>query len=85
MVPREKFDKLEGVIRKIYSQIGLIKEEGLWMPIDPDNQKTMGFCFIEYNTPQVPSFLTLCTYLQEYKEFEINFFCLIFLMFWFLI
>ncbi|KAJ4836996.1 Eukaryotic translation initiation factor 3 subunit B [Turnera subulata] len=52
VVPREKFEKLEGVIRKIYSQIGVIKEDGLWMPIDPDTQKTLGYCFIEYNTPQ---------------------------------
>ncbi|VFQ75834.1 unnamed protein product [Cuscuta campestris] len=52
VVPREKFEKLEGVIRKIYSQIGVIKEDGLWMPVDPDTQKTLGYCFIEYNTPQ---------------------------------
>ncbi|KAI4319101.1 hypothetical protein MLD38_032743 [Melastoma candidum] len=52
VVPREKFDKLEGVIRKIYGQIGLIKEDGFWMPVDPDTQKTLGYCFIEYNTPQ---------------------------------
>ncbi|KAI3764506.1 hypothetical protein L2E82_14515 [Cichorium intybus] len=44
IVPREKFEKLEGVVRKIYSQIGVINENGLW--------KTRGYCFIEYNTPQ---------------------------------
>lgn len=53
VVPKEKFEKLEGVVRKIYSQIGVIKEDGLWMPIDPSTQKTLGYCFIEYNTPQV--------------------------------
>jgi translation initiation factor 3 subunit B len=53
VVPKEKFDKLEGVINKIYSQIGVIKEDGLWMPVDPGTQKTLGYCFIEYNTPQV--------------------------------
>ncbi|KAJ6694528.1 hypothetical protein OIU85_005232 [Salix viminalis] len=52
VVPKEKFDKLEGVINKIYSQIGVIKEDGLWMPVDPGTQKTLGYCFIEYNTPQ---------------------------------
>lgn len=52
VVPREKFEKLEGVIRKIYSQIGVIKDDGFWMPLDPENQKTLGYCFIEYNTPQ---------------------------------
>ncbi|KAK4274506.1 hypothetical protein QN277_017714 [Acacia crassicarpa] len=52
VVPREKFEKLEGVIRKIYGQIGVIKEDGLWMPVDPDTEKTLGYCFIEYNMPQ---------------------------------
>ncbi|XAR54069.1 hypothetical protein NMG60_11029069 [Bertholletia excelsa] len=52
LVPKEKFEKLEGVIRKIYCQIGVIKEDGLWMPVDSDTQKTLGYCFIEYNTPQ---------------------------------
>lgn len=52
VVPREKFEKLEGVVRKIYSQIGVIKDDGLWMPVDPATQRTLGYCFIEYNTPQ---------------------------------
>ncbi|KAM5561847.1 eukaryotic translation initiation factor 3 subunit B [Rosa sericea] len=52
VVPIEKFDKLENVIRKIYSQLGVIKEDGFWMPLDPETQKTMGYCFIEFNTPQ---------------------------------
>ncbi|KAF9612679.1 hypothetical protein IFM89_003154 [Coptis chinensis] len=51
-VPPEKFEKLEGVIRKIFSQIGVIKEDGLWMPVDEVTQKTLGYCFIEFNTPQ---------------------------------
>jgi translation initiation factor 3 subunit B len=53
VVPPEKFDKLENVIRKICSQIGEIKENGLWMPLNPESKKTYGYCFIEYNTPQV--------------------------------
>ncbi|KVI00575.1 hypothetical protein Ccrd_021176 [Cynara cardunculus var. scolymus] len=52
VVPQEKFEKLEGVVRKIYSQIGVIKENGLWMPVEEDTGKTRGYCFIEYNTPQ---------------------------------
>ncbi|PSS11950.1 Eukaryotic translation initiation factor 3 subunit B like [Actinidia chinensis var. chinensis] len=52
VVLKEKFEKLEGVVRKIYGQIGVIKEDGLWMPLDPVTQKTLGYCFIEYNTPQ---------------------------------
>jgi translation initiation factor 3 subunit B len=53
VVPPEKYEKLENVVRKIYSQIGVIKEGGLWMPTHPETQKTYGYCFIEYNTPQV--------------------------------
>lgn len=53
IVPMAKFEKLEGVVRKIFSQIGVIKEDGLWMPIDENTQTTKGYCFIEYNTPQV--------------------------------
>ncbi|KAJ0973140.1 hypothetical protein J5N97_021099 [Dioscorea zingiberensis] len=52
VVPPEKFEKLENVVRKIYSQIGVIKDGGLWMPVNPETQKTLGYCFIEYNTPQ---------------------------------
>ncbi|MED6203662.1 Eukaryotic translation initiation factor 3 subunit B [Stylosanthes scabra] len=52
IVPMEKFEKLETVIRKIYSQVGDIKENGLWMPLSSDSTKTLGYCFIEFNTPQ---------------------------------
>ncbi|XP_044985379.1 eukaryotic translation initiation factor 3 subunit B-like [Hordeum vulgare subsp. vulgare] len=52
VVPPEKYEKLENVVRKIYSQIGVIKEGGLWMPTHPETKKTYGYCFIEYNTPQ---------------------------------
>ncbi|KAJ3692030.1 hypothetical protein LUZ60_012380 [Juncus effusus] len=52
VVPPEKYEKLEGVVRKIYGQIGAIREGGLWMPLDPATQKTLGYCFIEYSTPQ---------------------------------
>ena len=75
VVPREKFEKLEGVVRKIYSQIGVIKEDGLWMPVDSDTQKTLGYCFIEYNTPQVSSpFYPFSTYIKKSKEFKSSFF-----------
>lgn len=53
LVPKEKFEKLVGVVHKIYSKMGVIKEDGMWMPVDPDTQKTLGYCFIEFNTPQV--------------------------------
>lgn len=53
VVPPEKFDKLESVVRKIYNQIGVIKEEGFWMPVNPETKKTLGYCFIEFSTSQV--------------------------------
>ena len=43
VVPREKFEKLEGVVRKIFSQIGVIKEDGLFMPVDPVSEKSLGY------------------------------------------
>ncbi|KAH0451085.1 hypothetical protein IEQ34_021777 [Dendrobium chrysotoxum] len=52
VIPLEKFEKLEGVIRKIYGQIGPIREGGFWMPVNPETKKTLGYCFIEYNTSQ---------------------------------
>ncbi|KAJ6829022.1 eukaryotic translation initiation factor 3 subunit B-like [Iris pallida] len=52
VVPPEKFEKLENVVRKIFSQIGAIKDGGFWMPVNPDTQRSLGYCFIEYNTPQ---------------------------------
>lgn len=60
VVPREKFEKLEGVVKKIYNQLGVIKENGLWMPVDPDTKMTLGYCFIEFNTPQVTFLLSPC-------------------------
>lgn len=64
VVPREKFEKLEGVVRKIYSQIGVIKEDDPWMPVDPETDKTLGYCFIQYNTPQVFSLFLQFTWIQ---------------------
>lgn len=53
VVAPEKYEKLEGVIRKIFGQIGVIREMGLWMPREGDGDgKTKGYAFIEYTTPQ---------------------------------
>lgn len=51
VVSREKFEKLVSLIRRIYGRFGTIKED--WMPHDPNTNKSLGYCFIEYNTPQV--------------------------------
>ena len=52
VVATEKYEKLEGVIRKIFGQIGVITPNGLMMPRD-ESGKTKGYAFIEYSTPQV--------------------------------
>ncbi|CAI5518545.1 unnamed protein product [Closterium sp. Naga37s-1] len=52
VVPPEKFEKLQTVAKKIFGQIGLIREGGLWMPVNKETQKTNGYAFIEYATPQ---------------------------------
>lgn len=51
VVSIEKFEKLVSLIRGIYGRFGTIKED--WMPHDPSTNKTLGYCFIEYTTPQV--------------------------------
>lgn len=66
VVGPDKFDKLEGVVRKIFGQIGTIKEKGLWMPLNQETQKTHGYCFIEFSSKQVH----LLSYLfDQYLEF----------------
>ncbi|BBN19832.1 translation initiation factor 3 subunit B [Marchantia polymorpha subsp. ruderalis] len=52
VVAPEKHEKLENVIRKIFGQIGVIRERGLWMPREDGDGKTKGYAFIEYTTPQ---------------------------------
>ncbi|XP_065850558.1 eukaryotic translation initiation factor 3 subunit B-like [Euphorbia lathyris] len=51
VIPKSKFERLEGVIRKIYSHV-VIKQDGLWMPETPETPTTLGYGFIECNTPQ---------------------------------
>lgn len=52
VVPPEKYDKLCTVIKKIYSQIGNIREGGMHMPLDEAGKQTKGFAFIEFSSPQ---------------------------------
>ena len=53
VVAPEKYEKLENVVRKIFSQMGTIREHGLVMPIEEETKKTKGYAFIEYNTNEV--------------------------------
>ncbi|KAL6655310.1 hypothetical protein ACP70R_006136 [Stipagrostis hirtigluma subsp. patula] len=52
VIPPEKFQKLEKIIRGIFSSVGVIKEGGLWIPVNPYTNETYGYCFIEFNSPQ---------------------------------
>ena len=47
----EKYEKLLGVLKKIFSQIGEVHEDGLYMPVDEQTKKTKGFAFIEFANP----------------------------------
>jgi len=50
-VPEEKFDKLLAVVKKIYGQIGTVRD--VQMPRDPqsDERLTKGFAFVEFSSP----------------------------------
>ena len=52
-VEPSKYDKLLGVVKKIFSQIGSVRENGLWLPVDDETKKTKGYAFVEYSSPQV--------------------------------
>lgn len=52
-VPGEKFEKLSTVIRKLFGQVGNIRDNGLWMPIDEETGLSKGFAFIEFMNPAV--------------------------------
>lgn len=43
-------DKAEKLERWIYAKFNGIKKDGFSMPVNPQTQKTLGYCFIEYNT-----------------------------------
>ena len=49
-VPDAKFEKLCTVVRKIYGQIGVVRENGLHMPKGADGV-TKGFAFVEFHNP----------------------------------
>ena len=51
VVEMAKRDKLLNVVRKFFSQVGTIIENGLEMPFD-DAGKSLGFAFIEFESEQ---------------------------------
>eukprot|EP00877_Chromochloris_zofingiensis_P000044 jgi/Chrzof1/1003/Cz01g36140.t1 len=50
-VTDEKYEKLVSVLKKIFNQIGNIREGGVYMPKDEQSGKTKGFAFIEFSNP----------------------------------
>jgi len=52
VVGQEKYDKLVTVLKKIFSALGALREEGFWLPIDPKTQQTVGYCFVEFVRPE---------------------------------
>ncbi|KAJ4728759.1 Eukaryotic translation initiation factor 3 subunit B [Melia azedarach] len=49
VVGPEKFEKLKSVVCRIFN---VIKDDMFFMPLDSDTGQSLGYCFIEYNTPQ---------------------------------
>eukprot|EP00308_Calcidiscus_leptoporus_P021349 CAMPEP_0119378408 /NCGR_PEP_ID=MMETSP1334-20130426/48186_1 /TAXON_ID=127549 /ORGANISM="Calcidiscus leptoporus, Strain RCC1130" /LENGTH=665 /DNA_ID=CAMNT_0007397605 /DNA_START=14 /DNA_END=2011 /DNA_ORIENTATION=- len=52
IVPQEKHDKLLGVIRKFFTQVGSILANGLDMPTDPKTRQSLGYAFIEFSSEE---------------------------------
>lgn len=51
-VVKAKHEKLGGVVRKIFSRMGTIAEDGLTHPFDEATQLTKGFAFVNFLNPQ---------------------------------
>ncbi|BFG31142.1 hypothetical protein CerSpe_174170 [Prunus speciosa] len=52
IVKAEMAQQLESEIRRVFSEVGVIKEDGISMPLNPLNQKTLGRCFVEFSSRQ---------------------------------
>ena len=58
VVSPEMHPQLEHFVRNFCSQFGVIV--GFWMPVELNRQMSHGgYCFVEYNTSQVFSFLSV--------------------------
>ena len=53
IVEAEMAEELESEIREVFRDVGVIKEDGFSMPVNPNTQETLGHCYIEFNSPQV--------------------------------
>lgn len=54
-VQREKYDKLKGVVHKLFSQVGTLVGNGITMPFDTQADSSKGFAFVEYASPDEAS------------------------------
>jgi len=52
-VPKEKVEKLKGVLNKFFGQIGKIIEGGLELPTNADTGAGLGYAFIEFESESV--------------------------------
>lgn len=51
-VAKVKYEKLGGVVKKVFSRMGTIAEDGLTHPFDEATQLTKGFAFVNFVNPQ---------------------------------
>ncbi|CAM9898932.1 unnamed protein product [Heterosigma akashiwo] len=51
-IPAAKFDKLVGVLKKVFGQMGTITENGMHMPLDEKKEKTLGFAYVNFSAPE---------------------------------
>jgi len=74
IVQREKFEQFQRSLHSIFSIIGVIKDDGLNIPVHLETGEILGFCIIEYEdmyiTPQVNNllFIGLYTSLKLYQS-----------------
>lgn len=53
VIGTKKFDRLVAVLRKTFSKWGSIVDNGLYMPVDEETQKTVGYFFVEYESKEM--------------------------------
>jgi len=51
VVPPEKTEKLLGIVRKVFGQVGDMRDGSPYMPMSEDGSTSLGICFIEYDSP----------------------------------
>lgn len=52
VVGMDRYSKLLSVVKKIFSAFGAISTDGIFMPFDEESKKTVGKCFIEYESSE---------------------------------